>query len=39
MLRIITGLKRDEVSKNWRRLHDDRKKSVLYNDIFSAVII
>jgi len=39
MLRIITGLKRDGVRENWRRLHDDRKRSVIFNDIFSAVII
>jgi hypothetical protein len=39
MLRIINGLKRDEVKENWRRLHDDRERSVLFNDIFSAVII
>jgi hypothetical protein len=39
MLRMITGLKRDEVRENWRRLHNDRKRSVLFNDIVSAVII
>jgi len=39
MLRIITGLKRDEVRENWRRLHDGRKRNVLFDDIFSAMII
>lgn len=39
MLRMISGLKRDEVRENWRRLHKDRKRSVLFNDNVSAVII